>query len=379
LKKIKTLFLLYYSQSFGHARIALSLASHALAHSDCVLVNGGAPLVGIHIPESLTIQNLEPLTSAVGIYDGVRPLSSELSLEMALNKRATQFDELLSTFIPDVLVVDFFPFGRMFLKDEFLHFITQVKKINPKCQVVCSTREIIAKSDDEEGKLEKHTRRINKILEEYFDHVWIHAEKEVAPAFDIELNSENLAKTFYTGYLPPLNWKKQNHSEKDIDILAMAGGGSIGDETLENALAICKKQNLKAVFITGPFYPAGKKEELKKNIQETSIELLESNENITELIYRAEIIFSMAGYGTICDLLFTNAKAILFPKRLDEEQLMRALELRSHQYFETVSFGESLCTIIEKMEKLRALKVDTRPIVDDNYFKSFISDYYSNL
>lgn len=167
-----------YGQSYGHTRMAHNLGLEALKRGHKVtLINSGVPQ-----PEFM----FHPEIECVTIQD------FEL-IESKIIDSGTQ-----------VLVTEFYPFGRSGLRMQMRSLFNSLKIRLPKLKIASSLREFIGRASDpnEPRKLEKHARRISHDLQNYYDLFLIHGPESLREFFDVELPHELVAtKGRWCGYL----------------------------------------------------------------------------------------------------------------------------------------------------------------------------------
>jgi predicted glycosyltransferase len=84
----------------------------------------------------------------------------------------------------------------------------------------------------------------------------------------------------------------------------------------------------KSLMITGPFMPKSSREHLKKRAKQYGIKSLPFHPQMEQLIAAADLVISMGGYNTVCEILSQQTPALIIPRETPrKEQLIRAEKL----------------------------------------------------
>ncbi len=87
---------------------------------------------------------------------------------------------------------------------------------------------------------------------------------------------------------------------------------------------------LKSIIITGPFMPKKIREKLKVRARKFGIKTFPFHPKLEELMAAADLVISMGGYNTICEILTQQTPALIIPRETPrKEQLVRARRLKS--------------------------------------------------
>jgi predicted glycosyltransferase len=120
------------------------------------------------------------------------------------------------------------------------------------------------------------------------------------------------------------------------------GGGGDGSRMIETYLEglsnLPRNVALKSTIVFGPQMSVEKRSALLGNFGYlTDVEFREFEADMTELYAQADLVVSMAGYNTVCELLSFGRNAILVPRAQPvKEQLIRARLLAAAGLFEMV-------------------------------------------
>jgi predicted glycosyltransferase len=130
----------------------------------------------------------------------------------------------------------------------------------------------------------------------------------------------------YTGYVAPPAPDAAPEGPGKGEVVVAAGGGAVGGMLLRTALAARPLTSMAEApwrLITGPNLAAEERAKLAET-QGVTIETL--RRDYREVLSRAALSVSQAGYNTVMDILVTGARAVLVPFAAEgeTEQSLRA-------------------------------------------------------
>jgi len=113
--------------------------------------------------------------------------------------------------------------------------------------------------------------------------------------------------------------EKYNLKKDQINIIAIAGGG--GDikskeyfDMLLKTKQNLEKSNIRIIIITGPYFNS----DIRDN------DIIKFEPNLLELMQKADLIISQAGYNTINEIIHTKIPSLLYPTdKVDDDQFER--------------------------------------------------------
>ena len=133
--------------------------------------------------------------------------------------------------------------------------------------------------------------------------------------------------------------------DEDKFVLVTTGGGGDGFEVVDHFLDMhdyyptCLP--FKSMIITGPFMPKQIREDIKKRAQKFGIKTLPFHPRMEELMVAADLVISMGGYNTICEVLTQQTPALIIPRETPrQEQLIRAKRLKSQGLLDFIPWTE---------------------------------------
>lgn len=267
--------------------------------------------VGFNV--TLLSSNPEPLTQSEDIH------YSTCSINMDPSPDGERMRLMLLEHIGkvrfDVVVIDHFPLGKLFLMDAFkvLH-----DKLHKRARFICVFRDIFSIDD-----FRQRTLSID-VLNQYFDQLLVFSDPNFLMLPNI-LTQDIRIPIDYLGYLDQDGGIPQ--------ITVFGGGGKFNLPFYRQTLKVIHQMDMDRTFrvklFTGRALPETQRKELKQefpsiSIHDHSIELMQE-------ISRSCITISTFGYNTLIQLLRINNYNILVPLPKNfQEQYTRA-ELFVHK------------------------------------------------
>lgn len=219
----------------------------------------------------------------------------------------------------DVLIVEFFPFGRYQFRHEILALIESSKKKSNQLKVFASMRDIYTLKNDV-SKREKRARYTKDILNQHFDALLIHSDpsfihlKESYPYYsDIEV------PIHYTGFAVPSFVGNSQKNEREV--VVSIGGGLWGQDLFEQVLdAALELQEYKFTFFAPILQGSYRVDNLPRNVRICVFDQY----RFQSVLETATFSISLAGYNTVFECLKTKTTPILYPWTENNEQPLRA-------------------------------------------------------
>ncbi|MDP2645885.1 MAG: glycosyltransferase [Desulfobacterales bacterium] len=317
----------------GHFFRTLEIC-RALDKHDVLLVTGGPEVKAVlpghvrafRLPEILT----DPDYSALFASD------RGMSLETTLKTRQEQLLALFKKEVPDLFMVELYPFGRRAFRHELDPILKAVRTgALPATRVVCSLRDILVEKNDPAA----YEARVVNALNRYFDALLVHSDPRVirlAETFS-RVNDIHIP-VFYSGFvapLPPEGARRTLRRRLGIGkgeklIVASAGGGKIGAGLLEPLLSAVGRLGPEyrphLYVFTGPFMPQAVFDRLQRRA-DGRVRIFRFATDFLSHLAAADLSVSMAGYNTCMNILATRVPALVRPYSQDREQGLRAKHL----------------------------------------------------
>ncbi len=340
-------FLFYCHDAFGlgHFQRALSLARHFTAtrpDAEALIVTGTPLAPAFELPPRV---DYIKLPSVIKRSDGTYAARS-LSLEFTAMRdlRAVLLREIAQAHHPDVFVVDFLPQG---LKGEALPTLTFLLNTHPTCLCVLGLRDILDASHlvrdswTQEG--------VYSTLEQLYHLILVYGSQRF---FDIvtkyALSPTVAQRVRFCGHLdrltPTFSQRVATHTDPRVTdlrrevapytdrlVVLTAGGGNDGFPLMQAyllGLGRLEKPAFTSVLVTGPLMEANEGRmlrELAATLPAGTVRIESFWPNPLLLFAAADLVVSMAGYNTVCELLALGQRTLLVPRVTPrQEQLVRA-------------------------------------------------------
>ena len=313
----------------GHLQRALQLSSALLRHGYQVdLVSGGRP-TQLQLPANLRIHQLPPLYSADGSFSRLLDANGDEIDDDWRERRKRLLLDIFKSSSAQVLITETFPFGRRMLRFELLPLLEASRKSVECRQVIASIRDILQPRSKPE-----RNRETCDLIEAYYDHVLIHGDENIARLEDSFAKADCIAdKLFYSGYICAQTPPDAPVNTGADEVLVSAGGSATGLQILRAALAAkslsaCKDLHWRLLvspaITTADF-------NLLQDLADDGVSVERNRTDFSELIKRARLSISQAGYNTMTDLLNSATPAVVIPyAEADEiEQTLRARALQA--------------------------------------------------
>ncbi len=240
--------------------------------------------------------------------------------------------ETVSTFKPDLLLVDHAPLG---MRGELRPALEYVRANLPQSRTVLGLRDIL--DDPEVVRATWREQAVYEALETLYDRLVVYGLPEVCdPVADYELPPAVAARTRFSGYIrrddpaiPADEVRRALGLGADEQlVLVTTGGGGDGmpvEEAYVQALLL-RPANWTSVVVTGPFMPDAERERLEALCRGVPSVLISRFErDLPSLMRAADAVVTMGGYNSLCEVTGSDARAIVIPRTTPrKEQLLRA-------------------------------------------------------
>jgi predicted glycosyltransferase len=327
----------------------LAICDHlrrAIPDVSILIVSGSPMLHSFRSVEGIDYIKLPCLRRTEEGELGVRFLSVGLAEVAGLRSRL-----ILSTvqsFRPDVLAVDKMPNG---LAGELEPTLAYLRRDLPETRILLVLRDILDSSKKTTEMWRE--RHYYTLVEDCFDGVAVLGQPHV---FDVRTEyhfpEAVRLKTWFCGYISkdgPVRPRAEVHRElqvSDGDELALVttGGGEDGYQLLEHylkGLPTAGTRQIKSLIITGPDLVPAQARAISTLAQTLpGVRVLEFTADMLSYINAADVLVSMAGYNTICEILSLKKKAVVVPRvRPVEEQRIRAERMSERSLLQMILPG----------------------------------------
>jgi predicted glycosyltransferase len=320
----------------GHIRRTMAIASQLRSASTNILILTGSPIAGrFTLPENVDFVRVPGMIKKTN--DEYLSLSIRIDPGHALDIRKSIISATARSFQPDLFIVDKEPLG---LKKEVLPVLRWFKKHHPRTRTILGLRDIM--DDRETVRRDWRKKSIYRYLDELYSEIWVYGRKDIYDAAaEYAIPDHVQEKMFFTGYLPrPIansdseskTRRKFEVGDKNRFIVVTAGGGGDGFKMMESYLDMHDNftvPDTTSVLITGPFMPKEERQLLARRAKAHRIRVHPFYPRMEELFRAADLVISMGGYNTICEILSQGTPSLIIPRETPrKEQLIRAVALQ---------------------------------------------------
>lgn len=243
--------------------------------------------------------------------------------------------EVLERVRPDVILIEYFPFGRTQSAVYLVPFLRAARNMMPPPLILSSIRDIQEQCLTDQ---EKFDRRVVQTVNRLMDGVLVHSDPQLIQLQEtFALASELQKPIWHTGFVTtnaPLTFSPETHTE-DTCLISVGGGG--GGESVLRVAVRCAKLGLFPSDLTvhiaaGSLTPEEVWQEL---VQETAglpkLKLTRWIANMKSEMKKACVSVSRCGYNTALDLIITGARALVIPfvEVEEDEQTYRARKMEA--------------------------------------------------
>ena len=328
--------LLYCHDTFGlgHLRRTVAIAAEFRRRRPDVsqLIATGSPIAhAFRLPRGVDYLKLPSVVKTGADGYASRTLPLELQEIVALRR------ELLTATVrhlrPSLVLVDNVPGG---LAGELVPALRELRRAGG-ARLVLGLRDIV----DEASRVRRAWTRDGSyaLIEDVYDRIIVYGERALFdPVREYAFSDIAAEKTRFVGYLPrTASVSRASVSAWQADdslrrVLVTVGGGQDGEPLLQTALAARRAQapdGTAWLIVTGPLLePAARVavERLASGLAHTRV--IEFVDDLAACIATADVVVSMGGYNSVCEILTARRPAVIVPRVEPRvEQLLRARAL----------------------------------------------------
>jgi predicted glycosyltransferase len=335
--------LLYSHDTFGLGNIRRSLLlgellASAYPRAAILLVTGSPMIHEFRIPVRLDYVKL-PCVNRVKADEYEPRFLTDCGDEVRRTRSAI-LERTSMAFAPDLLIVDKRAAG---IDGELLPALDALRRLPAPPRVVLGLRDILDAPD-----VTRRALRDNgsfEIIERYYDEVWIYGSRDIFDAVaEYEFPPAVAARSHYCGYLRRHSVPRRADGGVP-NVLVTAGGGGDGATLVESyltGLADVRHREFQSVVVLGPQLAPASADRLRRlGADRPDVESVEFEPDMTRRYRDADVVLSMVGYNTVCELLTAGVRAVLVPRAEPvQEQLIRARRLSSRGHFRMIEPAE---------------------------------------
>jgi predicted glycosyltransferase len=308
----------------GHlARAALIARALVEAGSIVRLVSGGKPSATVDLA-GLDVVELPPVHCVGTDFKTLRSEDGSVADEDYLTSRSDALLDAYSSFNPDVLVTELFPFGRRQLAVEFMALLEAARATNPRPAILCSIRDIL-QPPSKPSRAAQTLERLGR----FYDNVLVHADESVISLDASWPVDKALARRLeYTGFIADRARARRLDAVNGGEIVVSGGGSAASLRLFAAALEAARHDQRHWHILVGHGIDEMTFRELAAKAP-TNASVERARRDFPSLLSVADVSMSQAGYNTVTDILATGARAVLVPFEDggEKEQRMRAEHL----------------------------------------------------
>ena len=317
----------------GHLRRNTNIAANFVQEapgSSVLMLTGCPPGNPLLLPTGVDFIKVPSLIKVdTGVY---APHGLRISRQKAKAIRVSVILGAAIQFKPDLVLVDHVPSGTY---GELLPTLQMLKELDDPPAIVLGLRDII---DAPEVVCELWRKELTyQTIREYYDEVLIYGCKDIFDgALHYGIIEEFPGRVRYSGYVcSPDAVKSREQVRADLRVrrenlvVVTTGGGHDGYPLMKSCLdafhLIGRNSRFEAVFITGPLMDPDQREQLRAQARGLGARVFTCVEDAPSFINAADLVITMAGYNSLCEVVSLRRKALVVPRLGPRaEQRMRA-------------------------------------------------------
>jgi predicted glycosyltransferase len=352
----------------GHIRRTLAIASQLRDPNVNIIIITGSPIVGrFDFPPQIDFVRVPGMIKRTN--EEYHPLSIKINARHALKIRQTIITSTAKALQPSLFIVDKAPLG---LKREIIPTLQWLKRCHPRTQTILGLRDIM--DDAESTQREWVEKGVYEVLEQYYSEIWIYGNQDFYdPIREYNIPEETSKKIIFTGYIPrnvpkPTEVRDVRREQRlDPDeklVVVTTGGGGDGYAHLDTFLRMLAEWRglppFRTVMVTGPFMPKKRRKEIFNRSKALRVRSYRFYRQMERLIGAADVVVSMGGYNTVCEILSQGKPSLIIPREQPRrEQLIRAQVLYKHNLVDFIPWQQLDPSLLR--EKLLAILDNPEP------------------
>ena len=324
----KIAFYSHDTMGLGHLRRCLKMAA---AITDRLGIEDGLILTGspwtdlLKPPAGFRFVSLPPVVKTGPAEYQSR--DSAMSLDAAMAARRAVIELELLRFAPQLLVVDNVPCG---LGGEILPTLDALRRLGTR--IVLSLRDVL----DEEEAIRKEWEEAGAIpaLVALYDEIWLFGDRASATYKIVPTRLQD--RTVICGHLgeldphPPARAAEPGApGSTTLRVLVTGGGGVDAGVLVETYIAALRefRPAARTLIVLGPEFPPDQVPR-GTDLAALGVTLVNFEPDMGRAIREADVVVSMAGYNTVCEVLAAGRRMVLVPRVWPRrEQWIRASAL----------------------------------------------------
>jgi predicted glycosyltransferase len=323
----------------GHIRRNIAVAAAMIntwPDADAVMITGNPESTSLWLPPRTDVVTLP--TVAKDNRGNYRSRTLNASLDSVVAMRSAVIEAAVTSYAPDLLIVDKVPLG---VGGELAAMLRRLRT-ESDTKIILGLREIL--DDPVSAVAEWAHGGTNLAIEEFYDAVWVYGDQRVYdPIVEYGLPATVARRCVFTGYLAAdrfIGTDEPSHSTTlpteptafptpGPYVLCTVGGGQDGAQLARTFARSTLPAGHDGVVVCGPFMSEAARAAVHAEAAANPrMSVLDFVPDLHRLIADAAAVVSMAGYNSVCEVLATDRPALLVPRTHPRtEQLLRARRL----------------------------------------------------
>jgi predicted glycosyltransferase len=340
--------LVYSHDTFGlgNIRRMLEISRFLVDRQDnlSILIVSGSPLLhAFRIPPRIDYIKLPCLARTIEGEYAVKYL--DLGYKETVELRSNLITSAIIDFAPDLVLVDKKPLG---VENELAPALDLVRRRGHGCKFVLLLRDILDEAPVTQRIWDQN--RYHEAIEAYYDEILVVGSRRV---FDVGAEygfpPGSRSKVSFCGYIgrrsdrpSPVDVRTELKFDDGPMVLVTAGGGGDGFNLVSSYVRglheLGPAQRIQSLVVCGPELPANERralQDLAAGVHRLVVK--DFHDDMLACISASDLVVSMAGYNTICELLSAKKRAIIVPRvRPVKEQWIRAERLSQLGIFRSI-------------------------------------------
>lgn len=333
MKKPKILLYSHDTFGLGHLRRSLAIAGQValdIPQAHQLLITGSMVAGAFDLPPRLDLIKLPALSKRTSGRYKARTLP--LTLHQTITWREQMILQAVTNFKPDLVLVDKVAAG---VQGELLPALHYLKAYAPHTRLVLGMRDI--EDSPEATRREWAASNTPHLHEQMYDAILLYGEQTIFdPVTAYGMSAVAAGKLIPCGYLrrtartrPAADVRRELDAGDRPLVVVTVGGGGDGYAILHTYLEMLERAPAPAAYhsllVTGPLMAEGKRQTLRRLAAARPVSFIEFTTDLDSYLAAADLVVSMAGYNSACELLALGQRSLLIPRgHTRAEQRMRA-------------------------------------------------------
>lgn len=330
----------------GNIRRMLAVCNHLIdgVPDLSILMLSGSPMVhSFRVKPGLDYIKLPCLSRTEAEGYAVKTIAANLDETVSL--RSDLILRTVESYRPDLILVDKKPYG---VEQELCGALEYVENEMPDTSVVLLLRDVLDSAENTMSVWKKHG--YHDAIRRFYDLILVVGLRAVFDACkEYRFPSSVAEKVRFCGYIKqPAERRRREAVRKELQmrtqklVLVTVGGGEDGFELMEVYLAgltdLAPRQPFDSLLVCGPEMPPSQRARLRHAaLRYPHVQVREFVADMLSYMDAADVVVSMAGYNTVCELLSLQKRAVLVPRAKPvAEQWIRAQRMANLGFFRVI-------------------------------------------